>query len=205
MLGLIPLIVVALLDGLNRPSDLANAVAELKPWAPKYMGHDEALPHVYAAIAVETKEIPAELLLSIAYSESRYDPNATSYLLHGKRVANVPRWARAAKPPKGVTGPYFCGVTQVAAKLSWKRCQEVRDIDTAYRVAVGEVAAWLKACRKHKKDRMRCALFGYGGGFPAIERATSTYPARVMKRARRILNKTLEARKNRLGSGKVTI
>ena len=193
MLGIMPLVVIAVLDGTHHPDDLSHAVAEV---APGYLTPEKALPHVRAALAAQTEQVPAELLLSLVYSESRYDPGATSYLIDGKRRAHAPKWAWAKKPPKGVSGPYFCGVTQVAAKRSWKRCLEMRNIEVAYKVAVREITSWLKACKKHK-NKMRCALFGYGGGYPAIKRGTSTYPSRVLTRARRILNKTLKARDRR--------
>lgn len=193
MLALMPLVVAMVLDAHNRSDDLVHAVISEAP----HMTQDTAMPHVLEAIAAETHEVPAELLLSIAYSESRYDPRATSYVFGGKRKAHVPTWAWALNPPKGVSGPYFCGTTQVAAKMSWKRCLEMRDLKVSYQTSVQTLSEWIKICRK-SKNRIRCALFGYGGGFPAIERGTSTYPTRVLNRARRILNKTLLARERRL-------
>jgi hypothetical protein len=196
MLAALPLFVVAALDSLSRPDDLAVAVAKTGQHYLKTV--DQTMPHVEAALAAETKLVSAEVLLSIAYYESRYLPEATSYVIGGKRRARIPRWARRGWPPRGVGGPYFCGVTQVAAKKSWKRCLELRDVPTAYAIASAELTNWLKACRRHK-NRMRCALTGYGGGYPAIERGTSTYPSRVLNRARLLLRKAAVARKMREG------
>lgn len=189
MLATIFLVVIAALSADNRPEALVQAVISEAP----HMTRDSAMPHVLEALAAETAEIQAELLLSVVYSESRYNSGATSYMIEGKRKAHVPRWAFSQRPPKGVSGPYFCGVAQVSAKMSWARCLQTRDLKTSYAKAVHEIDAWLKMCRKNK-NRMRCALLGYGGGFPAIERKTSTYPSRVLNRARRILNKSIRAR-----------
>lgn len=193
MFGLMPLVVVAVLDVHNRPDDLVKAVISEAP----HMTQDNALPHVLEAIAVETDEVPAELLLSIVYSESRYNSGATSYVIDGNRKAHVPTWAWASKPPKGVSGPYFCGVSQVSAKMSWKHCLEIRkDLNLSYTKAVTIFTQWLEICR-WKKDRVRCALFGYGG-VSAEKQKVSTYPKRVLSRARRILNKSLTVRDHRL-------
>lgn len=193
MIGLMPLVVIAVLDMPNRPDDLVHAVISEAP----HMTPDTAMPQVLEAIAAETHEVPAELLLSIVYSESRYDPRATSYVINGGRRANVPAWAWSDTPPKGVSGPYFCGVTQVSAKMSWKRCLQMRDLKVAYAASAAQLSEWLKVCRKHK-NKLKCALFGYGGGFPAIKKQTLTYPLRVLNRARRILNEAALARDRRL-------
>ncbi len=143
---------------------------------------DAALMHVLAAKSAETPTVPATLLLSMAYSESRYDPRAVSRVEDGVRKGGIPKWKT---PPDNVTGPYFCGVTQVAARMSWKRCVEFQDIFLAYETAAHELGEWFNDpyCRK-ADERMRCALFGYGGGYPAIKAQTSTYPSRVLSRAR---------------------
>lgn len=193
MLAALPFFVVAALDGFNRPDDLAVAVTKTGQHYLKTP--DEALLHVEAALAAETSLVSAEMLLAIAYYESRYLPEATSYVINGQRRARIPRWAWKKWPPPGVSGPYFCGVTQVAAKKSWKKCLELRDVPSAYVAAKVTLTEWLKACR----GRVRCALTGYGGGFPAIERGTSTYPSRVLGRARLLVKRTAAARKMREG------
>jgi hypothetical protein len=193
MLAVLPLFMVVALDGLNRPDDLSAALLKT---GQHYLKTPEAvMPHVEAAIAAETRKVSAEMLLAIAYYESRYLPEATSYVINGQRQAHIPWWAWRKWPPLGVSGPYFCGVTQVAAAKSWKKCLELRDVPSAYVAARTTLTNWLKICR----NRMRCALTGYGGGFPAIERGTSTYPSRVLSRTRLLLKRTDAARKMRKG------
>lgn len=150
--------------------------------APRYLTKDSALLHVAAAKSAETNIVSKELLLSMAYSESRYNPRSVSRVEDGVRKGNIPKWTT---PPKNVTGPYFCGVTQVMARMSWKRCVEFQDIFLAYRTAAHELGKWFNDpyCRK-ADERMRCALFGYGGGYPAIKAQTLTYPNRVLGRAK---------------------
>lgn len=192
MFLILPLVFTVFLDHRHRPDDLEKALIAT---APNYMTPEKARLHVSAAMAAETPEVPAELLLSMAYSESRYDPRATSRVSRGKRKGGIPKWKT---PPEWVSGPYFCGVTQVAAKHSWKRCLELRDIPLAYKTAVHEVTEWQRACRKNK-ELMKCTLWGYGGGYPAIKKKTSTYPSRVLSRARRISDKVKQYRAERLG------
>jgi len=192
MISILPLVFTAILDYQNRPDDLEKA---LMATAPNYMTPEKARIHVSAAIAAETPEVPADLLLSMAYSESRYNPLTVSRVSRGKRKTGIPKWKT---PPEWVSGPYFCGVTQVAAKHSWKRCLEFRDINLAYRTAVHEISEWQKSCRKNK-EIMKCTLWGYGGGYPAIKNKTSTYPTRVLSRARRISDKVKQYQQERIG------
>lgn len=159
-----------------------SRLAELIMAKESSVSEDSALNHVFAAKAAETPNVPATLLLSMAYSESRYDPRAVSRVEDGVRKGGIATWKT---PPDNVTGPYFCGVTQVAAQMSWKRCVEFRDIYLAYATAAKELGVWFNDpyCR-NKSERMRCALFGYGGGYPAIKANSSTYPSRVLSRAK---------------------
>lgn len=152
----------------------------LYKYAQREINEETAWEHTIAARIAETKDVPASLLLSMAYSESRYNPYAVSHVRDGKRQGGI---FKGEKPPAGVSGPYFCGVTQVMAQHSWKKCTEFRDINLAYQTAVRELTKWISMCRG-KDEQLRCALFGYGGGFPAIEAQTSTYPSRVLNRAK---------------------
>ena len=164
------------------PNDLRLA-EHIQANAPRYLTIEQAATHVIAARLAETPEVSAELMLSMAYSESRYNPRSVSRVEDGVRKGNIPKWT---KPPANVTGPYFCGVTQVAAQMSWKRCVEFQDIFLAYSTASMELGKWYRDpyCRK-AEERIRCALFGYGGGYQAIKSQTSTYPNRVLGRAKR--------------------
>ncbi len=168
--------------------DLAEAT---RAKAPRYLTPEAALTHAVAAKMAETPEVPAELLLSMAYSESRYIPEATSRVENGVRTTGIPKWS---SPPKNVSGPYFCGITQAIAQMSWKRCTELRNIFVAYRTSAIELRKWVRDphCRK-ADDQLRCALLGYGGGYAAIKAQTSTYPSRVLGRAHALKRATAPA------------
>ncbi len=169
-------LLTAVFDFLLQTSTLAEGA---RAQAPRYLSQVEAQHHATAAKMAESTKVTADLLLAMAFVESRYIPTATSRLEHGVRTTGIPKWS---SPPDHVSGPYFCGVTQVMAGLSWKKCLELRNIAIAYRTAVHELEKWLKVCR----NDINCALAGYGGGFPAIRAGTSTYPTRVLSRARAI-------------------
>lgn len=155
--------------------------ATLQHHNPMYLTYDAALYHVVAAKLASTDDVSAELLLGMAYVESRYTPLATSRVEGEIRKTGVPSWST---PDSEVHGPYFCGVTQADARFSWKRCLELRNIFEAYKTSAHELTLWLRhpLCRA-SDNPLQCALWGYGGGKPAIELRTSTYPGRVMSRA----------------------
>lgn len=157
-------------------------LAEVIPIKECGLNKDTAMSHVLAAKAAETPTVPATLLLSMAYSESRYKRRALSRVEDGIRTGGIPNWSY---PPSNVTGPYFCGVTQVAAQMSWKQCLAFQDIFLAYTTAARELDIWFNDpyCR-NETERMKCALLGYGGGYPAVRAQTSTYPNRVLSRAK---------------------
>lgn len=161
--------------------DTDRMATALQKQAPYYLDMDSAREHVVAAKMASTNEVSAELLLGMAYVESRYIPLATSRVEGETRRTGIPPWK---SPPDNMHGPYFCGVTQADARFSWRRCLELRDIREAYRTTAHELSLWWNhpLCRA-SDDRMQCALWGYGGGKPAIELKTSTYPSRVMYRA----------------------
>ena len=161
--------------------DTDRLATALQKQASYYLDMDSARSHVIAAKMASTDEISAELLLGLAYVESRYLPLATSRVEGEARKTGIPSWK---SPPSDMHGPYFCGVTQADARFSWGRCLELRDIQEAYRTTARELTIWRNhpLCRA-SDNRMQCALWGYGGGKPAIELKTSTYPNRVMFRA----------------------
>lgn len=171
-------VIITLFHLLGETTDLANAAHK---YAPQDLTIEAAFTHAVAAKMVETPNVPAELLLSLAFVESRYQPSATSRMEHGVRKVGIPKWKY---PNRSTSGPYFCGVTQVMADMSWKKCLEFRDIFLAYKTTVDELEIWLKSsyCQSSNKP-MQCALWGYGGGHPAIKARASTYPARVLGRA----------------------
>lgn len=154
---------------------LGQAVLEVSPRT--YLNAKEATIQAQAALEAETPDIPAEVLLGIAWVESRYYPTAVSRIEKDSRVTGIPNWK---SPPKG-TRSFFCGVTQINAGNSWKKCREARDVFLAYRTTVKELTAWMSP-RICGKD-LRCALTGYSGGFRALKSKTRLYANYVLRRA----------------------
>lgn len=143
----------------------------------------DALAHARAAAAAETPEVSAELLLAMAYVESRFDPTWVSRVEGDKR-----RHARhpSTKPPKdwkrGTS--LFCGPLQTRA-LTWAACLRQRQLDVAYPKAVAELSAWLRD-RRVRGDLTR-ALAGYGCGNHGVTTGKcNRYPRRVLWQAKRL-------------------
>ena len=125
---------------------------------------------------METPKIPAEVLLGIAWVESRYSTKAVSRIEENIRKTEIPSWS---SPPKG-TYNFYCGVTQAGAGNSWTKCLELQDVFISYKETVAELNQWLspRICN----GDLQCALTGYNGGFPAIKSGTK-YANTVMWRA----------------------
>lgn len=173
MLSFIIRLAVTISELNDSTEKLAEALYKISP---EYLNRETAKLHAEAAKLAESSRVSAELLLGMAFFESRYISTATSRVERGKRIGGVPKWDY---PPKHTRGPYFCGVTQADARNSWRRCLELRNINIAYKQTVHELEKWLAMC----KNNLYCALNGYGGGFPLI-RLGSNYPGRVIYRAR---------------------
>lgn len=168
---LIPVILAAALASpADRISTLTAGVLDEAPW----LEEAEALEHVEAAIAHETDDIPAELMLAIAWRESRYD--------------------RTARPD--------CGVMQVTKKNlgSAQACRAARaSAAGGYQAGAAALSWWVRACERIKRARgvgvLRCALNGYaeggraarrGWGVKGCKRARCDRSLGPMGRARRI-------------------
>lgn len=158
-------------------AELGNAVFSVSPGT--YLTSQEAFNQSLAAVDASTSDIPAELLLGMAWVESRYYPTAVSRIEHGIRRTGIPAWRT---PPKG-TRSFFCGVTQATAENSWQKCKELQNPSTSYHTTVIELKRWLATDVCH--GNLRCALTGYSGGFPAIKRG-NRYAAFVLQRTRNI-------------------
>lgn len=134
--------------------------------------------NVIAARAAASPEVPAELLLALARTESSFDPTWVSRVEAGERVTGRWRSTRAAG-----TGPRFCGYLQTIAGGSWALCLAQRDPFVAYTTARRELAGWLRAA----EGDWRRALCGYGGGFASMRaRSCGSFPHRVLRRAARL-------------------
>lgn len=146
---------------------------------------EQARTHVEAAIAASTAQVPADLLLSIAYIESRYDARALSRrecetAAPESCVRKTGVWPKATKPPQARPS-WFCGPMQTGGYVSWDECQKMRtDVAYAYSVGVHELTKWLddRRCARLGDDRLRCALAGYNGGNAAVADYKSSKYAR---------------------------
>lgn len=145
----------------------------------------EAVAHVRAAAAASTERVPTELLLAIAFVESRYDVHAVSRVEGKKRV--VGRYPYSVAPKKLRKGTsLYCGPLQTFA-ANWEQCLEQRDLNVAYTSATKEIENWLKD-RRVRGDMTR-ALAGYGCGNKGVRTGKcNRYPGRVLWQARRLAN-----------------
>ena len=151
---------------------------------------DAAHAH-HAAFDLGARET-AELLLGLAYAESRYDMDALSRLecppaRACARVTSV--WRKKTKPPYARPS-WFCGPVQTGGRVAWDVCQRMRaDPAFAYATAAQELIVWLNdpACRRLRgQQKLVCGLRGYAGGYAAIQRASLPYPYKVFRLARLI-------------------
>jgi hypothetical protein len=144
----------------------------------------EATLHVHAAMQASTDEIAPEVLLAIAYVESRFDTLALSRLEAGKRVRG--RYLSDVAPKKWKPGTSLhCGPLQTWAK-TWDECLRYRsDLRAAYAAGAHQLSTWLRD-RRVRGDLTR-ALAGYGCGNHGVKTGKcNRYPGRVLWQARRI-------------------
>jgi hypothetical protein len=161
-----------LLEHLALAARLTGAVPALDP--------ELAAAHVAAAHAAATDEIRPELLLAMAYVESRYSPYALSRMVDGERRTG--NWTPSRPPPFDRGTSLFCGPLQTRA-LSWKQCLSHRDLTVAYHTSVRELTVWLRDRRV--RGNIAKALAGYGCGNHGVTTGRcNRYPERVLRRAR---------------------
>ena len=143
--------------------------------------------NVYHAALGLSQRDTAELLLGLAYAESRYDMDALS------RIECLPRrpcrrittvWRKKTKP-RYARPSWFCGPVQTGGHVPWKVCQRMReDPAFAYASAAKELAVWLSdpVCRRLRgQKRLVCGIRGYAGGYAAVKKATLSYPYKIFK------------------------
>lgn len=165
----------------------------LRLYAGTSLGPADVLAHVHAATVAATEELPPELLLAVAFVESRYDPRWVSRVEGTRRVYSR---IRGATPPKRMNKhkSLFCGVMQTHAK-TWDAClSQRRDLVVAYRAGAAELTSWLRD-RRVRGDLSR-ALAGYGCGNKGVRTGKcNRYPGRVLYQASRLGGKrTVQAR-----------
>ncbi|HUS33265.1 MAG TPA: hypothetical protein VMZ53_32405 [Kofleriaceae bacterium] len=144
----------------------------------------EAVMHVQAAIEASTDQISPEVLLAIAYVESRYEPLALSRIEGKKRKLGM---YLPDEPPKNWKQgtSLHCGPLQTYA-LTWDECLGMRrSLHTAYAAGAKQLSTWLRD-RRVRGDLTR-ALAGYGCGNHGVKTGKcNRYPGRVLWQARRI-------------------
>lgn len=139
----------------------------------------DAMTHAEAALRAEEPELPAELLLSMAYRESRFDALAGPYKL----------WPEApTTPPK--LSHYICGVLQTTMP-TWDACVLVRDPFIGYAEGVAQLKPWLAYCAqigRHGRAQTVCALAGYARGGEAARRGDPIWSTSLFARAKLLEN-----------------
>lgn len=154
---------------------------------PKDLKGNSADAHVAAASAaaekLNVKEDATEILLALAWVESRFDPTATSRAVDGKRITGS--WPYRTQAGQG---PWFCGVLQTRAFYSWKTCLEMRDLKRGYEEGVAELNYWLKKTN----GNILQALNGHNCGNlgPTTACGGKGYGAFVLKLAKKLKAKT---------------
>jgi hypothetical protein len=142
----------------------------------------EAYAHAAAATAAATEEVSAELLLGVAYVESRYNPTALSRVVDGVRKTGLYRSTRRPERDPGTS--MFCGPLQTYAR-TWSECLAMRDLTTGYEAATRELQQWLRD-RRVRGDITR-ALAGHACGNHGVNTGKcNRYPQRVLAKARRL-------------------
>ncbi len=144
---------------------------------------DEAYEHASAAIAAATPTVRVELLLAMAFVESRYDTTATSRVEAGRRKTG--RHPSTTPPPRlDRRASLYCGPLQTFAS-SWASCLALRDARLAYAAGVTELQTWLRD-RRVRGDIKR-ALAGHGCGNHGVTTGRcNRYPDRVLAVERRL-------------------
>lgn len=123
-------------------------------------------------------DIDPTILLAQAYTESRFDPTATSRLVNGKR--QVGPWD-SVKPPINWSGNLYCGLGQTQAS-TWNQCLALREPAASFLAQAIELKVWL--VRTH--GDMPKALAGYGCGNAGLKSGCNGYPQRVQFLARKL-------------------
>jgi hypothetical protein len=147
------------------------------------IGLVDAYAHAAAASTAATSHVEPELLLAIAFVESRFDPTATSRV-EGKR-RRTGRYP-STEPPPGLDprASLYCGPLQTFAS-SWTDCLALRDPTTAYAAGARELETWLRD--KRVRGELGVALAGHGcGNHGVVTGKCNGYPSRVLWIARRL-------------------
>lgn len=152
MIAWLPLAIVAVLAAPAHVDRVDRLAAALERSAPRYLDATTARAHAWAALEAETRAVPAEALLGLAWRESRFSP------LAGPR-GSYP--VAPAHPPRARV--YRCGVVQADAR-TWRECVAMRPLTAGYRAGAEQLGRWVRACH----GSLRCGLAGYARGWTAV-------------------------------------
>ncbi len=138
---------------------------------------ESSVAHVIAADRVASSGLPVQVILGVAWVESRFDPTATSRMDGSRRASGSWPWTTPAGD-----GPRFCGVTQAIAGKDWSRCLALRNLSVGYQTGADEIRRWLKISR----GDLAAALRGHGCGVSGLTGTCMGYDLRVMEVAREL-------------------
>jgi hypothetical protein len=166
-------------------------IAALIALFPGYLDTTKAQANVNAAISASiVTGVDAELLLGMAYVESRYNPLSLSRMQCEdgacRRVARI--WT-GSTPPHGARPTWYCGVLQTGGNVPWDKCLAMRDLTVGYLSGAEHLVEWMQTPRCAKlpgDDRLVCALRGYSGGWAAIAGQANSYVNSVLAARHRI-------------------
>jgi hypothetical protein len=141
------------------------------------LGWSEVFDHAVAAEQAATAHVQPELLLAIAFVESRFDATATSRVEGSTRRTG--RYPSTAPPPNlAEKTSLYCGPLQTFAG-SWRECMALRALPNAYAAGASELEQWLRD-RRVRGDVVR-ALAGHGcGNHGVLTGRCNAYPERVL-------------------------
>lgn len=142
----------------------------------------DAYENASAAVDASTPRVQPELLLAIAFVESRFDVTATSRVEgHKRRTGHY----ASTTPPADLDArmSLYCGPLQTFAG-SWSECMAMRDPHVAYAAGADELEHWLRD--KRVRGDITRALAGHGCGNHGVNTGKcNLYPQRVLWQERR--------------------
>jgi len=143
---------------------------------------EAAFAHVQAASEAATDQVSPEVLLAMAFIESRFESHTLSRVEGKRRVHG--RYMPTTPPAKlNKFKSMYCGPLQTRAK-TWDDCLAQRnDLALAYGAGARELTNWLKD--RHVRGDLTRALLGYGCGYHGVKTGKcNRYPGRVLWQAR---------------------
>lgn len=160
---------------LDQALRVLHIAIQLHKAEPRYLDLNHAIQHARAAVTVETRYFPAEELLSRAWLESRFQPNAAGL--------GVGQWPDPPNTPT-IRTKYICGYLQSTVS-TWDECLALRDPIYSYQIAIVQLNKWVELCKRiGSKQIVRCAHAGYGGGTAWAKRAHPKWYNAVLYKTR---------------------